>query len=332
MRTRWLACLLAGAMTSVCEIGLAQTAADAPRADTRNAVGFRMAPLQGGSGKLAVWYPAEGAFAPGTLTVAGCIEAEYAPAAAADAKAGFRTGVARSYGGARGIPSGPRVPELPDSVFREFLEHRTDATLDAPARGGTFPLIVLTIPLGNTGAANQVFLAEHIASHGFVVASGPTPAPMGPNTSYDDYVERLRRAADVVVDAARRQPGVDAARVGAIDPTGCIALRLQLEHPRFQAITAFDEMPFPDRDRAALSAADLDIAILRIPLGDPPPNEGIFEQLRKARVSTASIPGATHGILSPVGAYFARQLDRDTTQYDSAVQHMLEFFEAELRR
>ena len=246
----------------------------------------------------------------------------------------FMTGIARSYGGARGIPSGPRVPDLPDSVARATLEMQTRAFRDATAAPGRYPVIVFMIPLGGTGASDSFLLAERLAAHGNIVVSGAPPSGVAPGTSFEDYLDLIKQSAHRVTEAALQLPGVDSLRAFAVDPTGSTALVLEHERARFAGVVAFDEMPFGDRRRQVLqqSFPTLRAHVLYVPLGDPSPNAQLIALIPPTRIATLVIPGARHGLLSPWGAYFQAQMGNRVEGYETAVNRVLRFVRETQRR
>jgi hypothetical protein len=131
MRIRF-AWLLPIGLLSGLQTGRAQ---DGRRVPT-SAVGFRVTPLSVGEGQLSVWYPAAGAFGPGSMTIGGYIDAEHTAAGSSSAAAQFRTGVARMYGSARGLPSGPRSSGAAGAQELVACSRSADSAV-ANALGGT---------------------------------------------------------------------------------------------------------------------------------------------------------------------------------------------------
>lgn len=296
------------------------------------AVGFRSVPDSQRPPGLAVWYPAVAT--PGARTMTPRDYLAYSvDTTLPGSRRTFMAGIARSYAGTKGIPSGPAVPDLPDSVARDFLSLHTSATLNAVAAPGRFPAVIFTIPLGGTGAADNFPLAEELAAQGTVVVSGPPLGTLPANTSLDEYLKLIIASARRVLDGALGQSAVDRSRVIALDPSGSAALMLQIEHPRFRGAIVFDEMPFVDSHRVAIEQASktLDLRILYFPLGDPPPNEAVMSRFPSERLTTARIPGASHGLMAPIGALFQRRASGSSPAYDVAVARILDFVAAQSR-
>src|SRR5690606_22818195 len=123
----------------------------------------------------------------------------------------------------------------------------TSAVLDAPARPGPHPLVVLNSG-GTYGAMANNELAETLAAVGFVVVLSPEP----PRPGIDDLtvINQLYEAQLYnTIQFARLLPEVDPNRIGVVDNWGLPALMLRAREPLLRAIAFGDEPPFP----AALS-------------------------------------------------------------------------------
>jgi len=273
-----------------------------------------------------MWYPARSSSRARAMTVEDYLRAGIDTTRIAAIRADFLVGIARSYGGARGLASGPAVPELPDSVARALLDFSGRAVRDAKRIDGKFPAVIFTIPLGGTGAANVNLIAEELAGLGFVVVSGP-PVIAPPGTSFIDYLRMIRANVDALHDATIRVAGVDRSKIIALDPTGAVALWLEAERKRWRAMIAFDEQPFEAdiRDAIVRSAGRISTSLLYFPLDEPAPNADVIRQLTRVERVDATIPGARHGLLSSYTAHFRRQLGQASPEYDEALRRMREF-------
>lgn len=108
---------------------------------------------------------------------------------------------------------------LPKNAVAKWLGAPMLARRGAPALPGRFPLILIAQGNRHT-AADQAVLAEYLASHGYIVATVPSPMNItGPMTS---DAEIGARAEEQAVDLAflasvmRRDDNVDAGRVAVI--------------------------------------------------------------------------------------------------------------------
>lgn len=93
------------------------------------------------------------------------------------------------------------------SAARKYLDTSLKARWDAPAETGEFPLVL--IGQGNQhDALDQAVLAEIVASHGFVVATAPSPTIASPMQSADDVGPMAQRQAEELLGAAERLIGL----------------------------------------------------------------------------------------------------------------------------
>jgi dienelactone hydrolase len=119
------------------------------------------------------------------------------------------------------------------------------ATLDPPAAPGTFPLVLIAQGNGQS-LHDQSPLCEYLASHGYVVATAPSPMRIsGPLA--DEHAmgarasEQAQDLAFVLARAARRSD-VDAGRVGLVGHSfgARAALLLGMREPRAAALVSLD--------------------------------------------------------------------------------------------
>jgi dienelactone hydrolase len=85
--------------------------------------------------------------------------------------------------------------EAPDSVIQNWMRAPMLATVEAPPSGGRFPLVLLA--QGNAQTVHdQAPLAEYLASHGYVVATMPSPMRIaGPLTDEREVGARAEEQA-----------------------------------------------------------------------------------------------------------------------------------------
>jgi pimeloyl-ACP methyl ester carboxylesterase len=97
------------------------------------------------------------------------------------------------------ISAGVSAPDI-----SRMLAARMTAVSGAPAASGDFPLVLIAQGNGQS-AHDQAFLAEYLASHGYVVATAPSPTRIsGPMKSEDDTPAKAEeQAADLAFAAAR---------------------------------------------------------------------------------------------------------------------------------
>jgi dienelactone hydrolase len=134
--------------------------------------------------------------------------------------------------------------KMPPGLARAYGESPLFARLDAPRAAGRFPLVL--VGQGNGQAApDQAVLAEFLASHGFVVATTPSPTLRSPMKSADDVgpfaqrqAEELSRAASLLGDLG----GVDVARMGVVGHSfgARAALLVAMHEPRLRAGVSLD--------------------------------------------------------------------------------------------
>ena len=195
--------------------------AEAPSEGSGYSVGFRVdhaadrtrststypdgRPLQ-----ISVWYPASSGGKPMTFRDYVALSASeidarapaMASAGAIDAYRSFLTGAGVS-------------PQEADS----WLSGKMRATRDAPPAAGRFPLILIAQGNGQS-AHDQAYLAELLASRGYLVATTPSQARIdGAMKSEDDIAAQAEaQAADLAFTARklRTGPGPRAGRYGIV--------------------------------------------------------------------------------------------------------------------
>jgi dienelactone hydrolase len=104
------------------------------------------------------------------------------------------------------------------AAVEQWLDMPVAASWDAPLATHRFPLVV--IAQGNFHSAyNQAVLGEYLASHGYVVATSPSPLVLEQAADSTSVITRARRqAADIeyVIDAMRTRTDVDTTRIGVV--------------------------------------------------------------------------------------------------------------------
>lgn len=104
------------------------------------------------------------------------------------------------------------------AAVEQWLDMPVAASWDAPLADRRFPLVI--IAEGNYHSAyNQAVLGEYLASHGYVVATSPSPLVLEEVADSTPLIARARRqGADIeyVVDATGRRSDVDTTRIGVV--------------------------------------------------------------------------------------------------------------------
>jgi len=212
-------------------------------------------PLSSGSPRaldVGIWYPARRAGAQ-TLTyrtyflLAPPARDSLAPAEAARRELDEFTGFLAAHGAA-------------PAAVTAWLDAPMAATADAPLAAGRFPLVLVAQGNGQT-LHDQAPLCESLASHGFVVATAPSPMRIaGPLA---DEREVGARASEQALDLAfvlaqvAMRPEVDARRVGVIGHSfgARAALLLSMREPRVAALVSLDGGIGTAAGRESLEAA-----------------------------------------------------------------------------
>lgn len=125
-----------------------------------------------------------------------------------------------------------------------FVDAHMYATSDATAAGGKYPLVL--IAHGNGGdAAHQAILAEFLASHGYVVASVPSPMKKHPMTAESEigaFAEEQATALEHARDVASRVCRIQKRREAVIGHSfgARAALLLAMRDRDVRAIVSLD--------------------------------------------------------------------------------------------
>jgi len=232
-------------------LGCALAAGPAPLAFDAgpHPVGFRIfnhrdASRRFGDGSLrpvqvSVWYPARDR-APGpTLTYRDYVlvaarEKTLAPLSTEDERSALEG--YRAFLGRNGVPAGG---------IDEWLQAPMLARTDAPSAAGRYPIVLVGQGMGGA-VQDQAALGESLASHGYVVATTPSPVRLG---------ARMESEADVPAMAEEQARDLEVALAvvaprGVADPTRTAvigysfgarpALLLAGRHPAWRALVSLD--------------------------------------------------------------------------------------------
>jgi len=145
-------------------------------------------------------------------------------------------------------------------AVQEWLGAPMLAARDAPAAGGRFPLVLLAQGNGQT-LRDQAPLAEYLASHGYVVATCPSPMLItGPLTDDADIARRAEEQADdlgFVRAALHQRPDVAGDRIGLVGHSFGArgALLYEMREHRVAALVSLDGGIGTATGRAGFEAA-----------------------------------------------------------------------------
>jgi dienelactone hydrolase len=251
--------------------------------------------------QVSVWYPAQPGSAAAPLRYRDyvLVAGSEATLAALDA-AGEKAALER-YAGFLERNGVPRAG------IDEWLETPLRAVRDAAAAPGPFPLVLLAQGLGGA-VQDQAALGEHLASHGYVVATTPSPVRLGAGMESEADVLPLAREQARDLDLARERvqglAGVDGTRVALAGYSfgGRAALLMAGPGANRRALVSLDGGIGTAAAPAWLPPSAFDRAALRVPLlhihteGDPAavPDLTLLRSLRRAPRTLARLDGMAH--------------------------------------
>lgn len=125
-----------------------------------------------------------------------------------------------------------------------YLHAGMSAVRDASPRGGRFPVVL--IAQGNQhDAADQAVLAEYLASHGWIVATTPSPmirTPMKDLSETGRFAELQADQLRLAIEAIGRRLRIDRTRIAVIGHSfgARAALLLAMKEPRVRALVSLD--------------------------------------------------------------------------------------------
>jgi dienelactone hydrolase len=151
---------------------------------------------------------------------------------------------------------------VPQQRARQWQEAEMLARRDAPAADGRFPLVLVAQGNGQS-AVDQAALAELLASHGYAVAT--SPSPMNISGPMQDAAEIGPRAEEQAADLAfvrralAREPHVDTTRVAIVAHSFGArgALLFAMREPVVRALVSLDGGIGTTLGREALVASTL---------------------------------------------------------------------------
>jgi dienelactone hydrolase len=202
-------------------------------------------PLPDGTGRplqIGLWYPASRApqpRPPAPLRYVDYVQASASERTLADPSPEASEAALTSY---RGFLAGQGLAEAGVSAW---LDARLFARRDVPGAPVPFPLVL--IAQGNGGAASDLaVLGELLASHGFVVATTPSPVRLGHRLETDADVRPVAdaQAQDLAftLELLRKDRRVDARRVALVGYSfgARAALLLAAREPAVKALVSLD--------------------------------------------------------------------------------------------
>jgi dienelactone hydrolase len=160
---------------------------------------------------------------------------------------------------------------LPAAGIDQWLDAPMRARADVPAARGRFPVVL--VAEGTGGAVpDQAALAELLASHGYVVATTPSPVRLGARMESDTDVpmvaEEQARDLEVALSVLAPRSMADAARVGVVGYSfgARPALLLAGRRPEVRALVSLDGGIGSAAAKGWLSPRALDRARLATPI------------------------------------------------------------------
>jgi dienelactone hydrolase len=105
---------------------------------------------------------------------------------------------------------------VPQKEIDAWFNIQMDAKRNAPALNEKFPLVL--IAQGNFQSAHdQAIFSEYLATHGYVVATAPSPTRNKPMETEDDVVPTATQQANdlkFIISRLKEEPFVDTTRIG----------------------------------------------------------------------------------------------------------------------
>lgn len=194
---------------------------------------------------------------------------------------------------------------LTDAQWQAIYDRSATARRDADPAPGPFPLVLG----GLNGAQSVATLAEHLASHGYVVASGPVPRAVArqQRTAPLQAVATSSEILAAVLEVASSRSFVDTSRIGLVGVNfdGYTVLDTQMRTGLADAIVTLDGREGKIGGAAITrSLPHFDPERLRVPylalLMDAPdeprfhPDEAFFETLQYADWEAVVLDGVEH--------------------------------------
>jgi dienelactone hydrolase len=168
----------------------------------------------------------------------------------------------RAFLGGNGVPA---------AGIDDWLESPMLARTDAPPAPGRFPIVLLAQGMGGA-VPDQAALGESLASHGYVVATTPSPVRLGARMESEADVPAMAdeqaRDLEVALSVVAPRGVADPSRVAAIGYSfgARPALVLAGRHPAWRALVSLDGGIGSADAKGWLAPRALDRGALRIPI------------------------------------------------------------------
>jgi dienelactone hydrolase len=169
----------------------------------------------------------------------------------------------------QGIRDLPLARGCSEARWNALLAERTATIEAASPASGPFPLVLVAQGIHYENPITHAIHCEHLASHGYVVATCPLVGTRSPVVSLDLVdLETEARDLEFVLSVCRRNGSTDAGRIGLLgfDLGGMAALLLAMRNDDVDALATMDAgilyTRFPDIPR---QSPHYDVERMRIP-------------------------------------------------------------------
>jgi dienelactone hydrolase len=196
---------------------------------------------------------------------------------------------------------------VPAAGIEAWLDAPMLARADTPAEEGRFPVVLVAQGMGGA-VQDQAALGEALASHGYVVATTPSPVRLGARMEGDadvpGFAEEQARDLDAALSVLAARALADTTRAGVVGYSfgARPALLLAGRRPRLRALVSLDGGIGSAAAKGWLAPRALDRASLRTPIlhvyeeEDPEvrPDFDLLASLRSAPRTLARVDGLRH--------------------------------------
>lgn len=203
----------------------------------------------------------------------------------------------RAFLGGNGVPA---------VGIEDVLDQAMLARSEPPSAPGAFPLLLFATGMGGA-VQDQAAFAESLASHGYVVATTPSPVRLGAKMESEQDVpamaEEQARDLEITLSVLSPRSWVDATRLGVVGYSfgARPALLLAGRHPAVRALVSLDGGIGSAAAKGWLAARALDRAALRTPIlhvyeedDEARPDFELLASLDRAPRMLARVEGLRH--------------------------------------